>query len=105
MDHVSLLHYFVFLLERGKPSVIPLNRVFTDPSDHLDMALEGFQGSPRGDVSSMFPYMRCNVPVSQFQQFSLPATMFVDVVDVTQRLIGPVHLTNSAELLPNDPQH
>ncbi|KAL2068192.1 hypothetical protein VTL71DRAFT_16290 [Oculimacula yallundae] len=25
------------------------------------MALEGFQGSPRGDVSSMFPYMRCNV--------------------------------------------
>ncbi|KAH7321711.1 Alpha/beta hydrolase fold-1 [Rhexocercosporidium sp. MPI-PUGE-AT-0058] len=25
------------------------------------MAVEGFQGSPRGDVSSMFPYMRCNV--------------------------------------------
>ena len=28
------------------------------------MALEGFQGSPRGDVSSMFPYMLCNLKVS-----------------------------------------
>ena len=28
------------------------------------MATEGFQGSARGDISAMFPYMRCNLQVS-----------------------------------------
>jgi hypothetical protein len=28
------------------------------------MAKEGFQGSARGDISAMFPYMRCNLQVS-----------------------------------------
>lgn len=30
------------------------------------LAVEGFQGSPRGDVTGMFPYMRCDLRVSFF---------------------------------------
>jgi hypothetical protein len=29
--------------------------------------VEGFQGSPRGDVTGMFPYMRCDLRVSCFK--------------------------------------
>jgi hypothetical protein len=29
------------------------------------LAVEGFQLSPRGDVSAMFPYMLCNLKVSR----------------------------------------
>jgi hypothetical protein len=36
------------------------------------MAKEGFQGSARGDVSAMFPYMRCNLQVRVPSHPSLP---------------------------------